>query len=1126
MKKRVLVLLLIALALALVFSLAACSLLGIGGGGGEGTAPEYRGMTVSSTTSGGTDSFIYAQAYQDVYVTIHLDNPDDYRIASVTLNGKTYEGAAFQSASDKENVIVMVNTSNASGIVTYTLESVKYVDGRNLKDVALTGDKVVRVGVFDGAPVFATVTEKVGFNEIELTVNVSDEAGLIAQSNGSVKVALYDYMSQFLEEKPLAVGQNRVSFDDLAMGQVFHYEIVATYDNLQDGVDARILQEGNCNTPVAVYVEHIVPTYDGVSFDLVWHEDAIAAGYTISEMHLLDGDEDTKLSSVSTTISGLYSNRDYTLVAYYNHRGQTAQLKFKFHTLKKLAPEMSCSNLWVADNEIRFNIMINDPDNVGALVATVNGQRVSAPIVGIYTKQVVISSLTYGQTYDIGISYDYDLNDGDGVHSISESHTVTIDSQTIHQTSCKLGYYALDHVTCVVRANSQCTHELLEIPSTIDGYTVTKVDRFNNNYLRTLILPDTVTEVVNSAFANCKNLTNVTLPQNLSALSEKMFSGCEALVDVTLPATITAIGNEAFYDCKALTSITIPANVVTIGNKAFRGSGLQTLTFATDSKLTSIGDEAFYELKQITELTLPEGVVTIGNGAFSGLNQLTELTIPASVERIYDDAFSTCTRLQNLTFEADSKLYSIGSDAFYRCEALTELHLPSQLRYVYDRAFSSCSGITGVTIPASVYSIGSSAFTSSIIGGGLQELIFEPNGSLTTIGDGAFSNTAIARVTIPSSVMSLGAQAFYNCGSLADVRFEQNSKLQTIGDKAFAKSRFSAIAIPANVTSIGSYAFSGCSYLRTLNFETNVKLQTIGSYAFADCVSLSTVNVPASVVTIGERAFQNSALTTINYAEDGNLKTIGAYAFEGCSLNRIFIPASVVTIGDGVFKGYGNVNAITFEDGSQLQTIGAGAFEGVGVTQVEIPSSVVTIGSGAFKNCSSLNAFTFEQDSKLQSIGANFFEGCNLIAEIVIPASVTSIGEGAFQNLANLRSVQFETGSQLQSIGTRAFSGCSSLPNIILPDGLVELGSSVFYACTSLQWVIMPKSIKTIGNMAIERNSAKIYYLGSYAEWCAVSMSSGDTNYFQEMYYNVYFFYGAPDGHSWRYGNDGNPSQI
>ena len=740
MKKRLLVLLVTILALSLVFSLAACSLLGIGGSGSEGTAPVYKGMTVSSTPSGSTDSFIYAEAYQDVYVTVHLENPDDYRIASVTLNGKTYEGAAFQSGSNKENVIVLVNMSNASGIVTYTLESVKYVDGRNLKDVALTGDKIVRVGVFDGAPVSAIVTEKVGFNEIELTVNVSDEAGLIAQSNGSVKVALYDNTDQFLAEKPLAVGQNSVSFDELAMGKVFHYAIVATYDNLQNGVDARILQEGYFTTPVAVYVEHIAPTYDGVSFDLVWHEDAIAAGYTISEMHVLDGDKDTKLSSVSTTVSGLYSNRDYTLVAYYNHRGQTAQLKFKFHTLKKNEPDFACSNLWVADNEIRFDVMINDPDNVGALVTTVNGQKVTAPIVGIYTKQIVFSSLTYGQTYDIEISYDYDLNDGEGTHSISESHTVTIDSQTIHQTSCKLGYYALDHHTCVARANSKCTHEVLAIPSTIDGYTVVKVDRFSNNYVRTLILPDTVTEFVNSAFANCKNLTSVTLPQNISVLSEKMFSGCEALVGVALPATVTTIGDEAFYGCEALTSIAIPANVVTIGNKAFRGSGLKTLTFENGSKLTTIGNEAFYELNQITEFTLPEGVVTIGNGAFYGLNQLTELTIPASVYRIYGDAFSNCTRLQNLTFEADSQLYSIGNSAFYRCEALTELHLPSQLRYIYDRAFTGCSGITSVTIPASVYSIGSNAFASAIVGGGLQSVTFEPNCELTRIEDGAFYN--------------------------------------------------------------------------------------------------------------------------------------------------------------------------------------------------------------------------------------------------------------------------------------------------------------------------------------------------------------------------------------------------
>ena len=1122
MKKRILFLLVTVLTLSLVVTLAACSLLGIGGG--DKQAPTLKSMTISSSYGSASDTFAYTEQYKDVRISIGLDNPDNLVIVSVTINATRYEVSSFvEGSANRELLTLSIHVYDAEGVISYTLESIEYADGKVLKHVTPTQNNVVYVGVYLPDQVAAFVTKDIGFTNVTLNVAVKDDHGLIAYSNGSITIGLHQGET-LIESKTIAVGDNTVRFDGLEIGKWYWYDVLATYDDFKQGNFERLLANDLFQTNEVVEFDNVVATYDGVEFDLKWHEDA--ANKTVKELHLLDGDRDVKLDDASATkVTGQLSGRDYTLVVYYDFNGQTYNVRRSFHTLEKRAPDFSCSNLWVAEDEIRFDVAIYDPDHAGTLVTTLNGQEVFAPIVGIYTKQIQFSNLTYGQTYEIEISYDYDLNDGEGNHSIGKSYTVTVDSQTIHQTSCKLGYIVLDHHICAVTRNSKCTHEVLAIPSTIDGYTVTKVDRFTSNYLTTLILPDTITEFASSAFANCKNLTSVTLPQNLPVLGEKMFSGCEALADVSIPTAVKAIPNEAFYDCKALTSIAIPADVVTIGNKAFRGSGLQTLTFARDGKLTTIGDEAFYDLKQITELTLPDALVTIGNGAFDGLNQLTELTIPASVERIGSSAFSFCSALQSLTFEADSKLSVIGSSAFNRCERITELRLPAALYSIGDVAFAGL-GITTITIPRSVVSIGSSAFAPNLVGGGLQEIIFEPNSVLQTIGSGAFSDTAIAKVTIPSSVTTVGAKAFYRCRSLTEVKFEQNCRLQTIGDQAFAECAWIGnIIIPASVQTIGNKAFNSCARLRTLIFEANGKLQTIASYAFAECVSLTTVSVPASVITIGERAFQNSALTTIDYAQDCKLETIGAYAFEGCNLTRIFVPKSVVTLGDGVFKGYSTINAITFEDDSQLQTIGESAFEGcAAISQVTIPASVITIGNGAFKNCSGLSNFIFEEGAQLQAIGAYFFEGCNLIAEVLIPASVTSIGESAFQNLVNLRSVTFEEGSQLQSIGYKAFEGCSSLPNLTLPEGLTDIASSAFYNCSALQWIVMPTSVKSIGNMAIERNSATIYYKGNYAAWCKVTMSSTDKNYFQETYRNVYFYDGTQGYPSWYYDREGNPT--
>ena len=1149
MKKRFLVLLLIAVAMSVVFSLAACELLGIGGGGGQ--APTFKSMTVYSPFGGSSDTFAYAEPYQDVYITIQLENPDELTIAVVVVSGKEYQAASFESESDKKTVVVVkTNVIDSTGIVTYTLDSVKYVDGKNLKEVDLSGNPSVKVGICQEDQVAAFVTEKIGFTDVTLTIDVKDDNGLIAMNDGYVKVELR-LIGELIEEKTLAVGRNEVTFEGLDIDETYGYTVSAYFNDFNLGLDTHKLHANIVRTKALVKFKAVESTYDGAEFTLDWHEDA-PEDCSVKEVHVIDGDKDVKMDDASANkVTGRLSGRDYTLVVYFDYNGKTYNIARTFHTRQKSAPEFFCSNLWVAEDEIRFDFVISDLDNAGALVTTLNGQEVTPTFIkNIYTKdQIAFSHLTYGQTYKIDMSYNYDLNDGEGVHPLSKSYTVTIDSKTIHLTSCKLNFTLTNDNTFSVGKNSTCTHAVLEIPSSVDDLPVTKVGNFSNSSnLTSVILPDTVTEFVNSAFANCKNLTSVNLPQNLSVLGKATFSGCEALTGVVIPTTVTEIPDETFNGCTALTSIEIPANVETIGKKVFVGSGLQTLTFAAGSKLATIGDEAFYEL-----------------------TQLTELTIPASVKRIFKDAFSYCTRLQDLTFAEGSQLYSIGDSAFYRCTALSEVNLPSQLYSIGDRAFVGCD-IINITIPASVYSIGSRAFASSVVGGGgLQEVIFEPNCDLTRIGDEAFSDTALTELTIPKSVFYIGAKAFYRCKSLVRLNFEDDSELRTIGDSAFAEisnlrfvnipakverignsafakcglstvtfdngshleaigdsafaeCSFYTISIPASVISIGGEAFRLCRTLRDVVFAQDCKLQTIGASAFSDCGYLATISIPASLVTLGDKAFQNSGLATINYATDGNLATIGAYAFEGCKITRIFIPKSVVTIGEGAYKGFGNIAAITIEDGTRLQTIGAYAFEGLAITQVTIPRSVTTIGSGAFKNCSSLSAFTFEDGSQLQNIGAHFFEGCDLIAEIVIPRSVTSIGEGAFKNLVNLRSVQFEEGSQLQTIGASAFEGCSSLPNIILPEGLVEIQGSAFYDCSVLEWVVLPKTIATIGATAIEysRHSVTIYYLGSYTQWCQdVTFSfSPDRNHFQILARDVYFRIGDGSGKpSWSYRN-------
>ena len=263
--------------------------------------------------------------------------------------------------------------------------------------------------------------------------------------------------------------------------------------------------------------------------------------------------------------------------------------------------------------------------------------------------------------------------------------------------------------------------------------------------------------------------------------------------------------------------------------------------------------------------------------------------------------------------------------------------------------------------------------------------------------------------------------------------------LTSIGENAFKESGLQAIEIPASVEAIESGAFCDCTALTNVTFEKGSRLKMIwGMYSwddygtFADCTSLTSIEIPASVETIGAATFKGcTALTTVTFEKRSQLKTINgdfeAGAFQYCiSLTSIEIPASVETIERSAFYNCTALTTVTFEKRSQLKTIGGwyedvddtcigyGAFaDCTSLTSIEIPASVETIEVAAFQGCTALTTVTFEKGSQLKTIeGWRRYDGMSY---------------GAFANLANLKTVDMSPCTQVKEIQTCAFVSCSSL---------------------------------------------------------------------------------------------------
>ena len=437
----------------------------------------------------------------------------------------------------------------------------------------------------------------------------------------------------------------------------------------------------------------------------------------------------------------------------------------------------------------------------------------------------------------------------------------------------------------------------------------------------------------------------------------------------------------------------------------------------SDVNITTLPTRVFYNSKNIENLILSKTLSTIDTEAFYN-SALKSVIVPNGVTTIEKCAFQNCSELKDVTFQEDSQLRTIEGGYSYG-------------------AFYGCTSLTSIEIPASVQTIGEAAFEA--------------------------------------------------CVKLATVKFDKESRLETIDSRSFYSCPITTIDIPASVEIIGAAAFSGCTRLASVKFESNSQLKAIaGGYnpsdgAFYGCTSLTSIEIPASVQTIGKAAFQEcTKLATVKFEAGSLLETLEGYsgslyygAFYGCtSLTSIEIPASVQTIGAATFQGCSRLADVKFEEGSKLSAIEGyccgygcyGAFLGCPLITIDIPASVQTIGEAAFQECTKLATVRFEHNSQLKSIEGGYYRSSS-------GSDYFSGPIGAFYRLPNLRTVDMSNCTQVESIGGYAFYGNSELR-------LVKIGTPTPPTCDQAAFGVNPQSVLKVPTGCADAYKAAIGWRG------------------------------------------------
>jgi len=194
----------------------------------------------------------------------------------------------------------------------------------------------------------------------------------------------------------------------------------------------------------------------------------------------------------------------------------------------------------------------------------------------------------------------------------------------------------------------------VDIPPTIGGISVEHIGEiaFFERYITSVIIPNSVTSIGNSAFDHCFFLSTVKLSDKIISIGDMAFALCRVLTNITIPNGAVDIGMGAFINCAALTSITIPDSVLSIGSSAFAGCN-ELASVTLPEHITSIEDDTFANCSALTSITIPNGVTSIGNTAFANTS-LTSITIPNGVTNIGITAFADCTSLSSAIFTGNA----------------------------------------------------------------------------------------------------------------------------------------------------------------------------------------------------------------------------------------------------------------------------------------------------------------------------------------------------------------------------------------------------------------------------------------------------------------------------------------
>lgn len=673
--------------------------------------------------------------------------------------------------------------------------------------------------------------------------------------------------------------------------------------------------------------------------------------------------------------------------------------------------------------------------------------------------------------------------------------------------------------------------------------------------LKTIDIPTSVINIGDYAFVYT-GLTQINLPSSVINIGKGAFEGTR-ISEIYIPYSVINIGDYAF-DCKELSRVFISNSVKSLGDGAFGEKTQLDYIYSDIEEPFSISDYVFSNATySYCILYVPNGTATkyqaqTGWSKFNNIIEQDNIYVQSTEGVLMEFSVisagkKTCSlksvnnsAIGHVTIPEVVKGFTvteITESAFYKCDGLTGVTIPYTVTKIDGRPFYDCPSLSSIKIDSKNPIFDSRDDCNAIIETATDKLLFGCKATkipttVTSLGIAAFENiSGLVEITIPNSVTNIGAGAFYECNDLTKLTIPSSVTSIGTADNEISDDYMSIVygcsslislsveegnryydsrnncnaiietasntllsgcvntVIPNTISSIGSGAFAGIKNLRTIDIPYSVV--NIGDFAF-EHAGLTKITIPNSVVNIGKDAFQGIQLTELIIPN--SVINIGRGAFSDCELlTTIFIPKSLAKIGDEAFYCYEGaisniyseieepfaINEYTFNKETyancklhvpygttskyQAQA-GWSKFENIiepqdGDVFKEITAEGIemtfTIVSAKDKTCI---VGTSSSDAAI----SNTTTGIVTIPETAKGYKVIGVGEYAFLACTGVTGISIP--ASVIGLLEYSFSGCSGLNEISLPSGLQWIGEKAFSGCSALTSITIPASVTGFGH--------------------------------------------------------------